>query len=287
MSTKTLEIDFRHLGKIVVPCLGMLNILLVCSCGASAPQDSASSPAEATTGDVIDPQCRFPGAPRTVVEDGAAVVQVWELPDAAVLGRPVLPDDAGLLAYRAAIRADGADRRRPIADEPTPNTAEEAGIWRAERINGDLAHSGQVGAIEPIACLDALLFARQHRRVSQLDQPTEFLASVLRREVAGQARLLVIFGASDQMFPPKRVYGFDLVDEYRAQGWSYWYMLHNHTIQKRGDRLALGNPVLSTSDVQLVRNLAAGSGLASARVTNGFYTFTASASEFASLRARE
>jgi hypothetical protein len=88
------------------------------------------------------------------------------------------------------------------------------------------------------------------------------------------------------MFPPKSAYGFYVVDKYVAQGWRYWYLTHDHTLQRNGDRIALGTPTLSTSDVQLVRSLAAEHGLESARVTNGFYTFSATAAEFARLRSR-
>lgn len=219
--------------------------------------------------------------------DGAAVLQVWQIVDEQVLHRPVLPEHDAFLAYRAAIRADGAALRRPIADEPQPDNDEQARMWRDERFNNDLAQRGEVGDIAPITCLDGLFFAHQHARFSQLTQPTEFLLSVMRKDIDGRPHLLAIFGASDQMFPDKRFYGFDVVDEYLAQGWSFWYMLHNHTVQKRGARLALGSPVLSTADVHLVRNLASGRGLQSARVTNGFYTFTAPAADFGRLRARE
>ena len=88
------------------------------------------------------------------------------------------------------------------------------------------------------------------------------------------------------MFPPKSVYGFDVVNEYVARGWRYEYALHNHTIQKNGDRLALGTPALSTSDVQLSRNLVETTGLESVRVTNGFYTYRVGAEDLGLLRSR-
>lgn len=159
-------------------------------------------------------------------------------------------------------------------------------MWADEDYNNELAQSGQVGTIEPISCLDALLFAYQHNRFSQLENPTEFIASVLTKEVAGEPRLAVIFGAGSEMFPPKSVYGFDIVDEYRSQGWRHRYAIHNHTIQANGDRLALGSPVLSTSDVQLMKNLVEGSGLETGRVTNGFYTFSVDADEIGLMRSR-
>jgi hypothetical protein len=228
----------------------------------------------------------LPTYPDTVRTDGNAVLLVWEFPDDPIYSSFVLPADSAYLAFRESIRADGADLKHPVSDQPTPSTAEEAALWSDERFNSDLARSGEAGIIETIRCLDALLFAFQHGRVSQLAQPTEFLASVLRKEVNGEYRLAVVFGAGDEMFPPKTVYGFDVVDDYGARGWLYWYALHNHTIQRIADRLALGTPALSTSDVQLTRNLAAGSGLESARVTNGFFTYSVPSTELGLLRSR-
>lgn len=235
----------------------------------------------------IDARCRLPEQPVAMREDGSAILVVWEMPAEEVFEESVLPADPGLLAWRAAIRADSADVLRPIADEPEPASEEEAAMWADERANGELALSGEVGAIEPISCLDALLFAYQNGRVPQLERPTEFLASVLRLESAEGARLAVVFGAGTEMYPPKSVYGFDVVDAYRTAGWRWSYALHNHTTQRNGDRLALGTPTLSTSDVQLLRGLASERGLESARVTNGYYTFSVPSRELGRMRSRD
>jgi hypothetical protein len=221
-----------------------------------------------------------------VREDGSAVLVVWTVPAEPVYSEFVLPADSAYLAYRAAIRADGTDRRNPIADEPTPTAEVDATVMRDEAVNRDLAQRGEVGVVAPIRCLDALLFTFQHARFSQLTHPTEFVASVLRKEMGDGIRLTVVFGAGEEMFPPKSVYGFDVATDSAAQGWEYWYVLHNHTIQRNGDRLALGAPALSTSDVQLMRNLARDAGLGSARVTNGFYTYTVPVGELGRLRSR-
>jgi hypothetical protein len=225
-------------------------------------------------------------APDTLYRDGPAVLLAWTFPDAAIYSTASIPVDSGYLAYRAAIRADSADLRQPIADQPVPATEAEARMWEEERFNSDMAQRGAAGVIEPIQCLDALLFAYQHSRVSQIDQPTEFLASVLRKETADGTQLTVLFGAGSEMFPPKSVYGFGRVEGLVSDGWQYWYTLHNHTIQRRGDRLALGTPALSTSDVQLMRSLASESGLQSTRVTNGFFTYAVGADELDRLRSR-
>jgi hypothetical protein len=247
-------------------------------------QDAAARARSAA--DRVDARCAWPSRPRTILEEPHAVLLEWQFPDADVYSQSAIPPDSAYLAFRAGVRADGADVRRPVADAPRPKDAAEAAMWQDEAINNELAQSGQVGRIEDIACLDALLFAFQNARAPELTHPTEFLASVLRREVNGQRQLAVVFGAGDEMFPPKSVYGSDVVAQHVAQGWEYWYAIHNHTVQKNGARMALGNPTLSTSDVQFGRNLAAEAGLRSARVTNGFYTFSAGVQELSRMRSR-
>jgi hypothetical protein len=234
----------------------------------------------------VDPRCILHTDPDTVREDGSAVLLLWTFPDDPVYSAFVLPADSTYLAYRAAIRTAGAALRNPIADEPAPSSEAEATLMRNEAVNRDLAQRGEAGIVEPIRCLDALLFALQHARVSQLTQPTEFLASVLRKEIDGVAHLTVLFGAGREMFPPKSVYGFDVAAERVAEGWEYSYVLHNHTLQRNGDRLALGAPALSTSDVQLMRSLAGDAGLRNARVTNGFFTYVVRAEHLGRLRSR-
>jgi hypothetical protein len=210
---------------------------------------------------------------------------MWQLSLADVL-TPQLPDQPAFLDYRAAIERDGADLRRPVSDPPVITDDAVSAIWRDEFFNRDLVFDRGVGSVDPISCLDALLFARQAQRVSQVDRPTEFIASVLRKETESGTHLFVIFGAGSEMFVPRGWYGFEFIPDLLAKGWSYWYVVHNHTVQRNGDRLALGVPVPSTSDVQLLRNLARDLGLKSVRVTNGFYTFSAAADELARFRAR-
>jgi hypothetical protein len=249
------------------------------SCGSLRPIEGQN----ARGSDLVDRACVLPGAPAVVREDGRVVLWVWRGPWKDAYARPSLPNDAGLLAYRAAIREEGAEERYPALAAPTGASGTNADVWRDERFNNDLAYRHVVGAIGPITCLDALLFAQQNARVPQLERPTEFLASVLRKGSGESEEIVVVFGAGAGLFPPKTVYGFDIVDHYLAQGWSYWYLLHNHTRQSNG---ALGIPVPSTSDVQFARGLAANRGLKRVRVTNGFYSFDAAIDEMRVLRAR-
>ncbi len=272
----------RPRGLFVVAAV--LALLLCCGGPRPAPLPGPPPPSSAgASAQRIDAACALPTQPETVRRDGASVLEVWQFAAEEVFFRSVLPDDPGLHTYRAAVRADGADVVEPVADEPTG----DAEIWRRERHNSRLAHDGKVGRIRPIECLEALIFAHQHNRFSQLDNPTEFILSVLRKESEGRLMLTLVFGAGGTMFPDKRFYGFDVVDGYLARGWSFWYVLHNHTLQANGERLALGNPVLSTSDVQLLRGLGESRSLAGARVTNGFYTFEIESGELGRLQSRD
>ncbi len=265
---------------------GLLLLAGASACGGTPEQKSGDAVLSAVTLEPVDSLCVISSVPTILFAEQGAVLQTWTLPWREIFDRPVLPADPALLAFRAAVIADGADLRRPISDRPAARTEAEAEMWRNEEFNNELAFSGKAGEISLITCLDALLFAHQAGRVSQLDQPTEFVASVLRKDTPEGLALVVVFGAGSEMFPPKAVYGFNVVERYVEEGWRYWYALHNHTVQRNGERLAPGTPVPSTSDIQLMRNLGREIGLQSVRVTNGFYTFRADVEDLGEFRAR-
>ncbi|MEX2570178.1 MAG: hypothetical protein WD737_02665 [Gemmatimonadota bacterium] len=261
-------------------------LLSLVSCGlrtADEPRGLNAYPdPEAGLLATVEPRCVLPSDPTTIVEDGGLVLKVWRFLLEEVHAQPVLPDEAGLLVYRATIHAEGTHERYPALYVPTPNDG-DAEVWRDENFNNNLAYREGVGSIEPISCLDALLFAEQNARVPQLERPTEFLASVLVNRLGERNEVVVVFGAGTELFPPSSVHGFEIVDEYVAAGWQYRYVLHNHTRQTNG---ALGVPVPSTSDVDFARRLAAQRGLESIRVTNGFYSFDATIAEISDFRGR-
>lgn len=188
-----------------------------------------------------------------------------------------LPADSAYQQYRHQLEAAGADEARPA--QHVPEHQRDEPFWARELHNVELAYSGTAGTIRPVQCLDALLFAHQNARVRQLEAPTEFLASVLRKTVDGEARLRVYLGAGDELFPPKSVYGFDQVERDVADGWAYVAMLHNHTLQTVGDEIRLGVPAPSISDVQLLNGLVESYGLQQAWVTNGLYTVVIDAAD--------
>ena len=186
------------------------------------------------------------------------------------------------MAYRAAIRAAGADLARPVADPPRPRNDAERELWRREHRNVALMYEGG-GEVRRVWCLEAALFAFQDARYSQLTRPTEFAAHVLRRD----ERIKVYLGASDQMFPPKRFYGLDEVAADVAAGWEHWVVLHNHTVQTLAGKPALGVPAPSTSDVELFRGLIARLGLREVWVTNGMFTGVVPSEKLSQFSTRE
>jgi len=212
------------------------------------------------------PRCALPVARTVVVREGAARLERWDLDDAGALFTPALPDDAGYRSFRDTARADGAELRRPIADRAPPAGDAEREMWRREDHNALLVMSGKAGTLRAVQCLEALTFVPER----------ETIVLVLR----SATRVRIYAGSSDQMFPPKTVYGTTQAAEDIAAGWHLDVILHNHTVQRRGERMALGMPTLSTADVSLFRNLVTDLGLRSAWVTNGVFTAEVPATDF-------
>ena len=248
---------------------------LAIACGGTPAGPRRSGP------DPVDPRCALP-EPAVIEQDGNAVLLRWDLPFEPFWFEAGVPDDPTYLAYRRAIREAGADLAQPIADEPLATTEAERELWRRERENAALTYGG-AGRVRRIGCLEAALFAHQHARYDELVQPTELVATVLRRD----AMMRIYFGASDAMFPPKAVYGLDEARADVANGWRLIIHLHNHTLQKRAGKPALGAPSPSTSDVELLRGLAEELHLERVWVTNGMFTGEVPASALGRYRTRE
>jgi hypothetical protein len=248
-------------------------LIMMLSAGAGSALDASQA--------AVAVRCELPEATLLLRQDNS-VLQVWELPVSPAWFGENLPDTTGYLAYRAAIRAAGADQARPVSDPPQPKDDAERELWRREYRNVALMYEGG-GEVRRIQCLEAALFALQDARYSQLTRPTEFAAHILRRD----DRLKVYLGASDQLFPPKRFYGLEEVAADVAAGWQYWVVLHNHPLAALAGRPALGVPAPSTSDVELFRGLAARLGLREVWVTNGMYTGTVPSEKLLQFSTRE
>jgi hypothetical protein len=251
-----------------------LLVLVMVTCAAAKPALDSSQVA-------VPARCELP-EPTVLRREGNSVLQMWELPAAPVWFGETVPDAPGYLAYRAGIRAAGADQARPVADPPQPKDDAGREMWRREDLNAALMYAGG-GEVRLIRCLEAALFALQDARYSELTRPTEFVAHILRRD----DRLKVYFGASNLMFPPKRFYGLEEIATEVTAGWQYWVVLHNHTVRTLDGKPALGMPAPSTSDVQLFKGLVANLGLREVWVTNGMYTGVVSSENLGQFSTRE
>ncbi len=208
------------MGDVMLPPRLVVLVWIVgifASAGSVDAQDAAGSSAVgADAPDLVDPNCTFPTAPETALEGQGLVLRVWHFPWDDLYARPTLPVDAAFHTYRAVVRAAGAEELYPPLEVPGGVDGTEADVWRDEAFNNDLAYSGVAGAIDRITCLDALIFAQQNARVPQIERPTEFLASILRRRSEGREEVAVVFGAGDELLPPNSVYGLDIVDDHLA-----------------------------------------------------------------------
>ena len=252
----------------VLALLGLAASAVACSTGVNG-RGRSPAPTRTPPPALID-ECQFPSDPVVVRAQDGAVLQYWEVEENELWSRALLPADPAYLRYRRRVEDHGADQARPPQYVPEDQRGRES--WRRELHNVERAYSTEAGTLRPVWCLDALLFAHQNARHPQLDRPTEFIASVLRKRVDGRTVLRVYFGAGDELFPPREVYGFDQVEDDVSAGWEYAVMLHNHTVQDADGRVRLGVPAPSVSDVQLIRSLVERYGLERAWITNGFYT---------------
>ncbi len=255
---KTLNVtSLKHLAMIVLFCLGLS------ACSAEEKEDTPAISAAET--------CTFPNDAVVVKQDGPSILQYWEFQDSEHWMSSQLPADSSFLAYRTTIAEAGKDESRPA--QFVPEGQQDSDMWRRELHNVEQAYSGNAGEVRPIRCLDALLFAFQNARFSQIEHPTEFIASILQKRIDDRTMLKVWFSASNTLFPPKAFYGFDeAIKDVEEDGWEYIAALHNHTLQDTGDTYRLGVTAPSSNDVQLLRGLAEDVGLQYVWVTNGFYT---------------
>ena len=244
-----------------------------CGVNRGAQMSSTDSTVAESDPASIDSACSLGEQSPTIVKrDGNSILQFWTIPQRRVFFSRSLPDDTTFLDFRQTIRLANADINPPVADPPQPASENERQMWANEARNVEVAYSGRGGNVRPLQCLDALLFAYQNARYSQISHPTEFIASILRQSLNGQNMLRIYFAGSDTEFPPKGFYGFDEIKQDMAMGWEFWTVLHNHTVQSNNGAPALGVPAPSTSDVDLLRSLSNSAGLQNAWVTNGFYT---------------
>lgn len=247
--------------------------------------------------------CRWASPPVPFYRSADTLYQVWTLPAARAAGPWRAADAPALTAFRDAVA--GRLARAGLSADPASVTrrvtayygARADGDAQRDADNGRRVLSGTVGAIRPLACIEALVLDYQARRFSMTRRPTEFHAFLLRRgDPAGaDTPMLVYFAASGAPWPPSVGRLTDSLERRTRDGWQVVAHVHNHPFyldQLRADSAGqptadiAGGMAPSSTDVQFYRAMRARLGLASARVTNGFATLELPAADFGRLRAR-
>jgi hypothetical protein len=225
--------------------------------------------------------CVFPSAPIVLSSTATGLLQYWEFPDSDVLIRSKLPRSNAIRNYRREVETKiNVDSRfllqRYLGLNPAPDDAYNLGI----------AATSPVSRFRPISCLEALLLGVQiGRNPEMMSEPTEFLASYLRR---GQ-RLRVYYLTNDST-------GVSGLKELKARitddlknGWHYEGNLHNHSffLKALDSNQPQGVLAPSATDMKLFVGLQESLGLGEASITNGFDTIHIPAEDFALYRSAQ
>lgn len=255
-------------------------LVIAVGCRSVPPDDSTGSPSA----------CQLAVPAEVVHRDGDALQQLWEVAESPALWAAATPASNAYEHFRSSVAARVADLDprallRLTYEGAAPPTSDDD---RKQRHNNRVIAEGAVGAVRPINCLEAAVFAYQAERFSMIDQPTEF-HGVLVTSASGD-RHRIYFAASAALFPPKPVQIMERVEADVAAGWTLSAHLHNHTWHfdsPDGEDDTYGITAPSTPDVHYYRALRDGLGLQRALVTNGFDTVEIRADELDALEARE
>jgi len=258
----------RYIDALLV-LASCLSLLASCASKSTREDPLVDGPKAPAVSEVA---CELPGEPEVIDQDGDALLLRWEGQTDAVWRSTQAPSSEAFASYVERIEAAGADLEEPVADPPVIEDDFMREVWRREDLNEAMSRSGEGGTLRRAHCIEKLFYAYQAERFDALDHPTEFIVAKVTKEGDEGTMARFYFGASSEMFPPKRFYPFDAAAKDVEAGWTFEFFLHNHTPRKLGDKPALGPPSPSINDVMLARSLAASSRLKRVLVTNGFYT---------------
>jgi len=221
--------------------------------------------------------CAFPAPPVVVIGEEARLLQYWLVEDAAPLASELLPASPALADFRARVEAVTAVTHRALLEAQLPH------VEGGDAENVRLVLSGEVGAIRPIRCLEALLLATQAERTlaqgrPMADHPTEFLAYVLER---GGVRKVWYYTVDQAGVGGLAALHGPVAADVR-EGWAVVVALHNHNFFLDSARI-LGGVAPSATDVGYLANMAPQLGIPRASITNGFHTLEVAAEDFARL----
>lgn len=217
----------------------------------------------------------------------------FDLSDLPQLWEQAEPDEV-ISRFRQTLRA-----RVDVDVEPRLLLERQRAILaKMPEATGDVANltvllEGRAGNINPIGCLEAMLWKWQAARYPMLEHPTEFGAFVLR----GHGRVRVYLSSADLVGQKIRRPVTELVQGDVIGGFRLMAHIHNHPFllnREVGDRMwtveaskedVAGALAPSTTDVEFYRNVVGNLSLEEAWVTNGLHTARFHAGELDSLMA--
>lgn len=270
-----------HARTFPLRLLAATAIVLAAACATR--WGGATSPAAGTS------VCRWRVAPVVIRQAADTVYQSWTYEAAQLSGPVTLSRLPALSSFLDTVRTrvGALDARGLLSRQIAYYAGRPDADSRREAANGRLVLSGAVGTLRRVNCLEALLVEYQAARFAMASHPTEFQAVVMERSDAGSRRVRVYFAGSSAPWPPRANLILEHAAADRREGWRAVAHVHNHPFLFSNEGDIAGANAPSLTDVQFWRYLRDSLGLESARVTNGFATFEASAAAFDRLHARE
>jgi hypothetical protein len=210
--------------------------LVACS---SVQPHTVSADVPARRGHPVD--CSLSGLrPEVLVFDGSDSTEWHGKFDMADLPRlwQAADMDADISRFRDAVRLRLGSRidAKSLIERQRTIFAELPEEWRGEAVNGSLVLEGRAGTIEPINCIEAMLWKWQAARFPMLEHPTEFGAFVLRRD----GRMRIYLSSADLVGQRLRSGLVKLVEADVANGFEVVAHSHNHPFlfdRRVGDRM--------------------------------------------------
>jgi hypothetical protein len=218
-----------------------------------------------------------------------------DLKDHSFLWTPISGDPT-LNQFRNSVRERIGDsfNSRSLMDRQRQIFAAMPEEWKGEADNSMLVLDGTVGKIEPMTCLEAMIWKWQNNRFLMISYPTEFGAFILKRNTD----LRIYLSSSDIVGARIRSEVLESIQTDIESGFELLAHLHNHPFlfdRSIGDRMwtmeetiddIAGALAPSMTDVSFFRGIRDRYGLQEAWITNGIETSKFNAEEFDLLRSR-
>lgn len=240
----------------------------------------------ACAGPAAAQRCAWRAKPDALIDEPLLVVRRWEVKDSRAL-RADEPGSARFSPIRAwtfepetlpqleAFRAWAAGRTDvdPYALLRRQHRLYER-LGLADREKLRLVLSRNAGRVEPMSCLEALLFS-EHQARFPVQGYTEFLAVVLAK--GGRLRVYLLSSGETQGAAPHLSHVRAELDADRARGWTLELHLHNHPFNFENESGDIGGSLAPSGearwgDIGTLLSLMREQGLREGAITNGFDT---------------